>query len=78
MSRNPKPIRESDQAFMHKCADRMNIPWRVIISNPIYIDMLRDARYSGMSAGEAISYFNEVLHETAARSYVPPTYEQVR
>jgi hypothetical protein len=40
--------------------------------------MLRDARYSGMSAGEAISYFNEVLHETAARSYVPPTYEQVR
>lgn len=54
---------ESDYSFMRRCADRLNIPWQVIVSNQNFVDLMREARYSGMSVNETTNYFREVLSE---------------
>lgn len=54
---------ESDYSFMRRCADRLNIPWQEIVSNQVYVDLMREARYTNMSVSEAVSYFKEVLSE---------------
>ena len=48
---------------MRRCADRMDIPWQAIVSNPVYVDLIREARYSGMSVKETTDYFREVISE---------------
>jgi hypothetical protein len=54
---------ESDYSFMRRCADRMNLPWQAIVSNQVYVDLIREARYSGMSISETVSYFKEMISE---------------
>jgi hypothetical protein len=54
---------ESDYSFMRRCADKMDIPWQAIVSNQVYVDLIREARYSGMSVGETAVYFREVISE---------------
>lgn len=54
---------ESDYSFMRRCADRMDIPWQAIVSNRVYVDLIREARYSGMSVKETAIYFREVISE---------------
>lgn len=54
---------ESDYSFMRRCADRMDIPWQAIVSNQVYVDLMREARYSSMSVNEAVNYFREVISE---------------
>lgn len=56
-------INESDYSFMRRCADRMNIPWQEIVSNQVYVDLMREAMYSNMSVKEAVSYFKEMISE---------------
>lgn len=54
---------ESDYSFARRCADKMNIPWQVIVSNQVYVDLIREARYSGMSVNETVGYFRDVIAE---------------
>jgi len=54
---------ESDYSFSKRCADRMGIPWQAIVSNQVYVDLIREARYSGMSVNETVNYFREVISE---------------
>lgn len=54
---------ESEYSFMRRCADRMNLPWQAIVSNRNYVDLLREAMYNGMSIGEAVTYFKDILSE---------------
>lgn len=41
----------------------MNIPWQAIVSNQVYVDLIREARYSGMSVKETVQYFREMISE---------------
>ena len=54
---------ESDYSFMRRCADRMNIPWQEIVSNQVYVDLMREAMYSNMSVKETVLYFKEMISE---------------
>jgi len=54
---------ESDYSFMRRCAHKLNIPWQEIASNEVYVDLIREARYNGMSTAETINYFKEILSE---------------
>ena len=54
---------ESDYSFMRRCADKMDIPWQAIVSNRVYVDLIREARYSGMSVKETTDYFRDVISE---------------
>jgi hypothetical protein len=54
---------ESDYSYMRRCADRLGIPWQAIVSNQNYVDLMREARYTGMSVNEAAAYFKDVLAE---------------
>ena len=48
---------------MRRCADKMDIPWQAIVSNRVYVDLIREARYSGMSVKETTDYFRDVISE---------------
>ena len=54
---------ESDYSFMRRCADKMDLPWQAIVSNQVYVDLIREARYSNMSVNETVNYFREVISE---------------
>ena len=41
----------------------MDIPWQAIVSKQVYVDLIREARYSGMSVKETAVYFREVISE---------------
>jgi len=54
---------ESDYTYARRCADKMNLPWQAIVSNQVYLDLIREAKYNRMSISEAVRYFNEMLIE---------------
>lgn len=54
---------ESDYSFMRRCADKMNIPWQGLVSNQVYVDLIREAMYNGMSVADTVNYFREVIAE---------------
>lgn len=54
-------MHESDYSFIRRVSDRLNIPWQVVASTEKYIDLIKEARYSGMTVKETVAYLRDTL-----------------